>query len=376
MNIKNITERQLNRFLDKTVYVDGNEYKVAFLSTKSKNASEHVRVIYPQEYGWNKGTLFRLKDNYYLIINRDAVESDVYCTSVAMKCNEVWNIKGKNYYLVAGELGSPRPNHGSAISTLKGTVSVYTNEKGMLDIDQIIAAFGGWYKCVNYFYIDGLCYYYFERELEYSQATWQLVREGTTTTTYEVGKTENVGYVLRAKSSTGNLEYYDTNAVYTYSISNPSVARIDGKGNLTPLSSGSATLTVKAESNGKTYTATMSFNVIKVIDLNSPSSASITYSGAATVRIGGSAKKLYAHLFNGKGEEMESEAGTWTWSCNEPGLENYLVDKQGDAINIRTFQVKSGGASMEVAFAHKTINITWTSSDGIQAVCDVEILPS
>lgn len=352
MNITKATERQFSRILSKygkDVNIDGEPYKVLFKPSKSKGASEALSIGYPQSYGWNKGTIFEFRGDYYLIINRDCSESDVYYTSIAKKCNVTMF---GNYHLVAGELSSPNPQMGRMTNSISGNVMIYTCLSKMLQINDIVKEFGGFYKCVNTFDIDGLSYYYFQRALEYSQGTWSLARK-TSNTTFKVGSSGSVACVLQMQSATN--VYYSTSATYTYSSSDESIAFVDSNGNVTPKKVGTTTITCKAVDDGEEYKLTFDINVVEV-----GKEISITCNGTKQgVGIGQSRTLTVTYT---KNNILVTETPTWTFSGSYASKVTYTQPAYNQA------RITMGSSAQP-----SKLRCTATYSDGTSAYIDLEV---
>lgn len=81
-------------------YYDNNKtYKVFFRrNSKGTNPQRKLWFYYAQDTDIDIGTIFTLKDEHYLVISQDDIESDVYYTSMAVRCDTVFSvwIEGEN----------------------------------------------------------------------------------------------------------------------------------------------------------------------------------------------------------------------------------------------------------------------------------------
>lgn len=250
MDIKKLNERQFTKVLDRqgiTVYDTDNDCdrKVMFLKQTAKNTQERIKISYPQEYPWKKGTIIEYKGMYFLITSMEAFESDVYHTSTAIKCNVVWNINGKMHYLVAGELGSANPRHGTIISSVSGSISLFTKKSDVLKINDYVIDFAGTYRCINRFDIDGLSYYFFERTTDFSNEL-ELVCNTAQRTFNLSSDVVNLSCGLQLSSGTANCYYLSDEVTYTYESSVASVGVIDSEGYFAPVGEGTTTITCTA----------------------------------------------------------------------------------------------------------------------------------
>ena len=72
MDITRATKRQFAKLLEKygkTVHDVENacERKVMFLKETARAAQEKIKISYPQDYPWRKGTVIQYQDMFFLI---------------------------------------------------------------------------------------------------------------------------------------------------------------------------------------------------------------------------------------------------------------------------------------------------------------------
>ena len=325
MNITKTTARQFGKILEKqgkviTDVSTNTEYKVIFSKSGANNMQDKIKINYPENYPFGKGTIVEYKNNYYLLINQDNISSDVYCTSVAIKCNCKWNIKGKDYYLVAGELSSPNPKNGTHISTVSGNICLYTKDTGtpFIAIDESVFDFNGTYTCINVFTIDGLTYYYFERELN-TVTGWELTWNDPTT----IFNLEEVTSAdCSCKLTSGDISSPSTQ--YNYSVSDESIATIDENGIVTFLTEGSVRVTCSAR--GGVYNSV--YTISKDIQIISPTSKYANITGESNGTDVDASMPLYykgytltSHYYDNNAEDNNMIPVSWK-----------LVDFRGDEI--------------------------------------------
>ena len=98
-NIKNFNQRQFNATMKReciTVsdYYDRTKtYDVFFRrSRRGSNPQGKVRIYFSQDTPIDIGTTFVLKDTPYVVTSRDGDESDIFYTSIAVKCDTSFNV--------------------------------------------------------------------------------------------------------------------------------------------------------------------------------------------------------------------------------------------------------------------------------------------
>lgn len=158
-NINFATKRQFDTVLKKegitlTDYYDNTEYVVFFRKTnRGTNPQGKVRIFYSQDTPINIGTTFLLKGNPYVVISRDGDESEVYYTSIAMKCDTSFTpyVDGEGYITVPFVTVSDKYTlqHNSTINLISGTANCYTGlnkYSQSVKIDDKYYNYGGYYK--------------------------------------------------------------------------------------------------------------------------------------------------------------------------------------------------------------------------------------
>ena len=137
MNLTKVTARQFERILEKQGkiikdFITGIEYKVLFSKAGATNMQDKIKISYAEECPLAKGSIVEYKNKYYVLINQDNISSDVYCSSIAVKCNDVWDINGDIIPVVCGNLGSYNPKAGTEFTNGKstiGNITIYTSSK-------------------------------------------------------------------------------------------------------------------------------------------------------------------------------------------------------------------------------------------------------
>ena len=252
-NIKNYNQRQFNATMKRegiTVndYYDSNKtYDVFFRRNKRGTAPQgKLRLYYAQQTPISIGTIFTVKDVPYLVISQDGIESDIYYSSIAVKCDTSFNVYSsteKKLVTVPCVVISDKYTleHNSTVSIVSGSVTVYTGDNPYakdMKINNKYYNFSAYYKVGNTFYNNGLAYVYMTREATptESSSTYKLTYSGETSfdmadaTTYQLSYTaiKNGVYVV---------------PTLTYASSDKTIATVDDTGLMTLLACGNVTIT-------------------------------------------------------------------------------------------------------------------------------------
>lgn len=248
MNLTKVTARQFARILDKQGRIvkdckTGFEYKVMFSKAGATNMQDKIKISYAEGTPLGKGDIVEYKDNFYILINQDNISSDVYRSSICIKCNCKWNIDGKPYYLVASELTGSNPKFGAVTNEVNGTITLYTTKSNILNINDNIVDFGGAFQCVNKFTIDNLTYYSLTKRLM-NTSDWTL-ELGVENTEVEVGQELQLNPSMKSSSGdTWIAPSTDSDISYYYTSTDKDVATVDSNGLITFVGNGSVTINI------------------------------------------------------------------------------------------------------------------------------------
>ena len=251
-NIKNCNQRQFNATMKReciTVsdYYDRNKtYDVFFRRSKrGSNSNGKVRIYFSQDTPIDIGTMFVLKDDTYVVISRDGDESDVFYTSIAVKCDTSFNVLYSDtehrYISIPFVTLSDKftLSNNSTISMISGAVVVYTGDNSYLREVQLNHGFynyGGYYKLGNTFYNNGLAYWYMTREAKPADR-YTLSYNGVTSLDMADATTYQLSY-----TAIKNDTVIDSPTL-TYVSSDNTIATVDGNGLMTLLKEGNVTIT-------------------------------------------------------------------------------------------------------------------------------------
>lgn len=291
-NIKNSNQRRFDTVMKRECvtlsdYYDSTKtYNVFFRrNSRGTNPKGKLRIYYTQDTDISIGTIFLLNNEPYLVINQDAIESNIYCSSMAVKCDlsiMIYSNELRKYVTVpfALDVNDDTTSYNNTISIVDGYVTIYTGlnqYSKIFNINDNYYCFGGYYKIGNLFYNNGLAYIYMTKELMPADQ-YILTYNGATsfdmtdTTTYQLSYT-----------AIKNDEIVE-NPTLTYASSDTSIATVDDTGLMTMLKEGNVTITATwVDGNNKTCSSTI---VISNSMAPDPITGTLTLSGRNDVKIG------------------------------------------------------------------------------------------
>ena len=261
-NIKNLNQRQFNATMKReciTVsdYYDSTKtYDVFFRrSRRGSNPNGKVRIYFSQDTPIDIGTMFVLKDDTYVVTSRDGDESDVFYTSMAVKCDTSFTVfsNAENRYVSIPFVTLSDKftlSSNSTISMISGSVVVYTGDNSYLrevEINRGFYNYGGYYEVRNTFYNNGLAYVYMTREAKPADR-YTLSYNGVTSLDMKDATTYQLSY-----TAIKNDVPVDSPTL-TYVSSDNTIATVDGNGLMTLLKEGNVTITATWTDGDKTTT--------------------------------------------------------------------------------------------------------------------------
>ena len=116
-----------------TDFFDSNiTYEVFFRrNNRGTNPDGKLKLYYAKETPIHVGTIFVLKGEIYIVNSKDGIESDIFFTSMAVKCDVTFVVNSNGEYKdIPFTVVSDKftVNHGT-ISAVDGTVIMYTQDK-------------------------------------------------------------------------------------------------------------------------------------------------------------------------------------------------------------------------------------------------------
>lgn len=253
-------------------YSKSTSEKVIFGRTNnSKSTQDKITIYYSADSSVEKGDILRYKNNYYIVQNQNCPENDAWHVSLLIKCNTVWNLFGEVVPLVSTDLSSANPSNGT-VPTVGGTINLYTKDIDLIHkkigINDTFMDFGGCYRLINKFFIDGFAFLYFQRETFVSSLDFSIKCANKSLNISS--PTQTKFYLVSTDSNDTN--YYLPTASFTYASSNESVAKVNEDGIILPFKDGEFDVIARCKytfdygdiitsKNTKTYTYTMPFGV-------------------------------------------------------------------------------------------------------------------
>ena len=338
-NIKNFNQRQFNATMKReciTVsdYYDRTKtYDVFFRrSRRGSNTNGKVRIYFSQDTPIDIGTMFVLKDDTYVVTSRDGDESDIFYTSIAVKCDTsftVYSNAEKRYVSIPFVTLSDKftLSSNSTISMVSGAVVIYTGDNSYsreVEVNETYYNYGGYYKVGNRFYNNGLAYVYMTREamptdrytLSYNGVTSLDMKD---TTTYQLSYT-----------ATKNDVPVDSPAL-TYVSSDDTIATVNDTGLMTLLKQGNVTITATwTDGNNTTCETTIAITNSGVEPEPTPSGGTLTITTAGDLIVGFN-RTYTANFKDADGNDVSSNY-TCVWSFS-----NLTFDES----NIETYETKN-----------------------------------
>ena len=320
-NIKNCNQRQFNATMKReciTVsdYYDRNKtYDVFFRrGRRGSNPQGKVRIYFSQDTPIDIGTMFVLKDDAYVVTSRDGDESDVFYTSMAVKCDTSFTVfsNAENRYVSIPFVTLSDKftlSSNSTISMISGSVVVYTGDNPYsreVELNENYYNYGGYYKVRNTFYNNGLAYVYMTREAKPADR-YTLSYNGVTsldmkdTTTYQLSYTA-IKNDVPVDSPT-----------LTYVSSDNTIATVNDNGLMTLLKEGNVKITATwTDGNNTTCETTIAITNSGVEPEPTPTTGTLTISGVTSLRYGVS-RKYTATYTDANGNDVSSNyTSVWT----------------------------------------------------------------
>ena len=284
-NIRNCNQRQFDAVMKReciavTDYYDGKSYNVFFRRNNKGNTPQgKLRFYYAQDTSIAVGTIFTLKGIHYLVTSQDANETDIYYTSIAVRCDTTFDVPVNTGGVVTVPCVTIKNEYtlsqSSSVNLVDGSITVYTGDNPYtrnIAINDGYYNFGGYYKIANPVYNDGLAYVYMTKEATPQSDNFLLTYNGVTS-------------VDMAESSTYQLSYTATkngtvveSPTLSYISNNDGVATVDSNGLLSFISTGTVSITA-TWTDGGNATCTTTFTVTNSGDIPPATVGTVTISG-------------------------------------------------------------------------------------------------
>ena len=284
-NIRNCNQRQFDAVMKRECiavpdYYDGKSENVFFRRNNKGNTPQgKLRFYYAQDTSIAVGTIFTLKGIHYLVTSQDANETDIYYTSIAVRCDTTFDVPVNTGGVVTVPCVTIKNEYtlsqSSSVNLVDGSITVYTGDNPYtrnIAINDGYYNFGGYYKVANTVYNDGLAYVYMTKEATPQSDNFLLTYNGVTS-------------VDMAESSTYQLSYTATkngtvveSPTLSYISNNDGVATVDSNGLLSFISTGTVSITA-TWTDGGNATCTTTFTVTNSGDIPPATVGTVTISG-------------------------------------------------------------------------------------------------
>ena len=320
-NIKNFNQRQFNATMKReciTVsdYYDRTKtYNVFFRrSRRGSNPNGKVRIYFSQDTPIDIGTTFVLKDDTYVVTSRDGDESDVFYTSIAVKCDTSFTVYSNTehrYVSIPFVTLSDKftLSSNSSISMVSGAVVIYTGDNSYardMEVNSAYYNYGGYYKVGNTFYNNGLAYVYMTREAMPADK-YTLSYTGVTSLDMSDATTYQLSY-----TAIKNDVSVDSPTL-TYVSSDDTIATVDGNGLMTLLKEGNVKITaIWIDGNNTTCETTIAITNGGVEPEPTPSGGTLTITTNGDLIVG--FNRVYTANFKDANGNDVSSNYTCVWS--------------------------------------------------------------
>ena len=230
---------------------------------------EYKYIYYLIDSGIKKGDTIRFNNDYYIIVNVSATDSESYIQGVMQKCTDILNFgKGMIIPVAITSVNADIPKYLSTEDDTDGDTSfICSKDSDLLKVfnEHVgIMMWGSIYYFANKFYSDGICYVCLKNDY----ASSEKVKERTYSfsrneiKTLECGKYAEISGVERYTFSDGEAKrttYCPEVKVY-YKSSDTSICTVDENGVLKGISTGKVTITIWTDSEHKDYLGNIKTN--------------------------------------------------------------------------------------------------------------------
>jgi len=317
------------------VVTTGEEYNVVFRRNRNTNTTKnHATIFYPKEYeGMKQGRLLLFRNKFFLLMNQEEIENDVYFRSDIVQCNCVLNTlvnktsQSGTWYadeIVVNAFSSDMKSNatidGNVISVLGGKFDLMAEDNvqtRLIQPSDLFSEFGGTFRVDGIYFLEGFARIALERGMDnlFSMQPLLLINPVQLMEGYEYDLLDVVSPVMRYFNVSGNTatDYVIRNSTIEIISSDLSIADYNPETNkIETYSSGSVTFTVKWIEHGISVSETL-----EVEGYEAPQPyAIITYSGVPEIKQSGSAKTFTVTVFDGYDNDITSQvAANWIITC-------------------------------------------------------------
>lgn len=286
-----------------TDYFDSNiTYEVFFRrNNRGTNPDGKVKLYYAKETPIQIGTIFVLKGEIYIVTSKDGIESDIFFTSMAIRCDVTFVVKSNGEYkdiplTVASD--KMTVGYGKIFNVVSGSVVMYTQDNDIsrnIKINNEYYAFGGYYKVGSNFFNNGLAYFYLERQTM-PQDDYKITYNGVTSFDMNDGTTYQLSYTVTNNGSVVK------NPTIHYSSSDETIATVDSNGLMTMLKEGTVDITARYSTASVITTMTIANSSTPSLDYTMD-----IYSSSYELKVGGSYRGITLKYYNSDGTDITTE---------------------------------------------------------------------
>ena len=277
-----------------------------------------------------------LKDKPYVVTSRDGDESDIFYTSMAVKCDTSFTVfsNAENRYVSIPFVTLSDKftlSSNSSISMVSGAVVVYTGDNPYsreVEVNENYYNYGGYYKVGNTFYNNGLAYVYMTREAM-PASKYTLSYNGVTSLNMADATTYQLSYTAIKNDIPVD------NPTLTYVSSDDTIATVDGNGLMTLLKEGNVTITATwTDGKNTTCETTIAISNGSVKPEPTPTTGTLTISGVTKLRVGVS-RKYTATYTDANGNDVSSNyTSVWTITNATFDTSKLTQDVNGNQISL------------------------------------------
>lgn len=236
-----------------TAVTQAQDFKVVFRKNNDGLEDRDTSIIYYQiDAPVGVGTLLKYKGNYYIALNKETAENDVYYKSAVQKTDGILNLNTgtvTGLRIICTKTTSISSASDGTMILLSGDLELILEENSdakRLTIGGTFNEYGGTYKIKNIMSKNGICHLYCERTAdEQPTVNYRLVL-GAYEKAYQIPSSTDLGLVVTKLETTA---YMNDQIVFNPTIewlsSNNDVATIAQDGTVTFIKAGIVKFTAR-----------------------------------------------------------------------------------------------------------------------------------